>query len=217
MQSLIQLIERHADEESEFRYYIDNILLAEVSEVDRPDVCIETCASLMQGISKAIIHRLEPDCDRNAIEELTLPQQVRRAFSVLQENDDVIELEFMRAAENMARVAGTLRNNRGDVSHGRAAPKELQSDRSLSRLVLNVSEAVLRYMLASYFTIKPEIAPILGYEEYPDFNDLLDEENPLNGKPLYSRALYDQYYEDYRIQLESYLSDNAGVDGAEDA
>ncbi len=217
MQSLKELIERHADEESEFRYYIDNIMLAEASESSRPDVCIETCASLMQGISKAIIHRLEPDCDRDIIEGLTLPVQVRRAFERLKENDDVIELEFMRGAENLARIAGTLRNSRGDVSHGRAAPKELQSDRSLSRLVLNVTEAVLRYMLASYFTIKPEVAAILDYNQHTEFNNMLDELYPLKGKPLYSRALYDQFYEEYRIQLAAHLSVDAEADEIEEA
>jgi len=63
----------------------------------------------------------------------------------------------------------------------------------------------LRYMLASYFSIRPEPEELVEYEENPEFNTELDELNPLEGKPLYSRALYEQYYEDYVLQLEDFL------------
>lgn len=45
----------------------------------------------------------------------------------------------------------------------------------------------------------------IEYEKYPDFNDLLDEEYPYDGKLLYSQALYKLYYEDYEIQLKAFL------------
>jgi hypothetical protein len=38
-----------------------------------------------------------------------------------------------------------------------------------------------------------------------EFNDSLDELYPLEGKPRYSRALYDQYQEDYQIQLQEFI------------
>jgi hypothetical protein len=38
-----------------------------------------------------------------------------------------------------------------------------------------------------------------------EFNDTLDELYPLPGKPRYSRALYEQYFEDYEIQLKEFL------------
>lgn len=207
MQSLKELIERHSPEESDFRYYITIIEKAERNEIDNPDICIECCASLFQGVSKSIVYRLDRGCDRESFERLTLHRQVKRAFTCLKEHDDVLEDSFATAAENLSRIAGEVRNARGDISHGRASPKELQSDRSLARLVLNVSEAVIRYMLASYFALKPEVEPIILYEANPDFNSSLDEENPLEGKPLYSLALYQQFYEDYRIQLSAFLDE----------
>ncbi|MEO1672984.1 MAG: hypothetical protein AAFR77_19770, partial [Cyanobacteria bacterium J06631_2] len=45
------------------------------------------------------------------------------------------------------------------------------------------------------------------YEDNPEFNDLLDEEYPLDGKLLYSQALYTLYYEDYEIRLQTYLDE----------
>ena len=213
MQSLKALIERNSHEESDFRYYVPIIDKAESTEVDHPDICIECCTSLFQGVSKSIVYRLDKTCDRKAFEALSLQRQVKKAFSCLKEHDDVLEEAFAVAAENLSRIAGEVRNARGDISHGRSTPKELRSDRSLSRLVLNVSEAVLRYMLASYFAIKPEMPPIIEYEAIPEFNTFLDSEFQLEGKPLYSLALYQQFYEDYRIQLTTFL-DNAGTDEA---
>ena len=84
------------------------------------------------------------------------------------------------------------------------SPKLLASDRSLARLVLVTTEALVRYMLATYFAIRPEPEQLISYEDFPAFNDQLDEANPLEGKPLYSRALYDQFYEDYIIQLQGF-------------
>ncbi|MEH6742687.1 hypothetical protein [Hyphomonas sp.] len=205
MRALVDLIERHAKSDSEFHYYITIIEKAEENEQSHPDITIECCTALFQGISKSIVHRLDPECDIPTLDRETLPKQVRYAFNCLKQNDDVVEDEYARAAENLARIAGSLRNVRGDISHGRAVPKELESDRSLSRLVLTTSEAVLRYMLASYFSIRPEPEQLVEYQENPAFNDELDELNPLEGKPLYSRALYEQYYEDYLVQLDDFM------------
>ena len=215
MQSLKDLIERHASEESDFRYYVPIIEKAERNEIDHPDICIECCTSLFQGVSKSIVYRLNPACERATFENMPLQQQVKQALRFLRQNDDVMEDAFPVAVENLARVAGTLRNSRGDISQGRAAPKELQSDRSLARLVLNVSEPVLRYMLASYFAIKPEVEPVIEYEANPNFNTSLDSDYPLEGKPLYSLALYQQFYEDYRIQLAAFLDDRELEEEAE--
>ncbi|MFD0985511.1 hypothetical protein [Methyloligella solikamskensis] len=215
MQSLKDLIERHSPEESDFRYYIPLIEKAKRNEVDHSDICIECCSSLFQGISKSIVFRLDRGCNRPAFEKLSVQQQVKQALRLLKQNDDVLEDAFPVAAENLARIAGTLRNTRGDISHGRATPKERQSDRSLARVVLKVSEPVLRYMLASYFAIKPEVEPAIEYEANPEFNAFLDEENPIAGKPLYSLALYQQFHEDYRIQLSAFLDDEEQEGAAE--
>jgi hypothetical protein len=48
-------------------------------------------------------------------------------------------------------------------------------------------------------------------------NDLLDEEYPYDGKLLYSQALYRMYYEDYEIQLKSFLDEQEPLDEEEGA
>lgn len=204
METLRELIERHSAENSEFRYYIPIINKALANEIPHPDIAIECCASLFQGISKTIVNRLDPPGDVEAFNNVSLQIQVRTALKCLAAGDDVIEIDFPRRVESLVQIVGALRNQRGDISHGRAVPKELQSDRSLARMVLNVSEAVLRYMLASFFALQPERLIVPDYDDNQDFNAYLDGNNPLRGKPLYSRALYDQYPEDYVIQLKDY-------------
>jgi Abortive infection C-terminus len=204
MRTVKELIQRYSSQHKEFEYYVPIIEKAERNEIEHPDITIECCSSLFQGVAKSIVYRLDPTCDKVTFEDKKLHQQVKAAALLLRANDDVFEDEFVRHYETLARAIGTLRNNRGDISHGRAIPKELQSDRSLSRLVLNMSEALLRYMLASFFALQPPIEDDVPYDANPEFNDYLDEENPLEGKPLYSLALYQQYYEDYLIRLAAY-------------
>lgn len=213
MQSLIELIERHADENSELRYYIPIIEKAERNEDQHPDICIECCASLFQGVSKTIVHRIDPPADKDAFDNGKLGWQVKRALQCLASKDGgVTEIDFPRRVESLVQIVGELRNQRGDISHGRAVPKELQSDRSLARLVLNVTEPVLRYMLATYFALKPERPFVPDYEANPQFNAFLDERTPVEGKVLYSRALYDQFPEDYGIELKDYQDLTADLD-----
>lgn len=205
MQTLVELIERHADENSELRYYIPIIEKAERNEVQHPDICIECCASLFQGVSKTIVNRLDPPEDKKAFESGSIGSQVKRALQCLASSDGgVTEIDFPRRVESLVQIVGELRNQRGDISHGRAVPKELHSDRSLSRLVLNITEPVVRYMLATYFALQPERPVIPTYAENNKFNEHLDEANPLPGNLSYSKALFDQYPEDYVIQLKEY-------------
>ncbi|RAK51308.1 abortive infection family protein [Phenylobacterium deserti] len=211
MQSLRELIERHSDENSEFRYYIGNIEKAERNEIDHPDVTIECCAALFQGLSKTIVKRLAPEQYGSEFENLSIGRQVKAALRCLAAGDETVELAFPVAAENLVRIIGELRNQRGDISHGRLVPKELQSDRSLARLVLNVTEPLLRYMLATYFALQPQRRLVSDYEENGIFNAWLDEQNPLLGRVSYSRALFDQYPEEYLIQLQDYLDQSAEI------
>ena len=217
MQTLRELIERHSEENSEFRYYIKHIDEAEANEISHPDITIECCTSLFQGVSKTIVNRLDPPEDLKGFIDGSVQSQVRAALKCLAAGDDVIEIDFPRRAESLVQIIGELRNQRGDISHGRAVPKELQSDRSLARLVLNLTEAVIRYMLASFFALQPERPLMPPYDDHEAFNAYLDEGANLPGKLIYSRALYDQFPEDYAIQLKEYTDEQDALSADLDA
>jgi Abortive infection C-terminus len=217
VQTLRELIERHSDANSEFRYYLPIIDKAERNEALHPDITIECCTSLFQGVSKTIVHQLEPASKGTSFDDDKLHNQVRRAFQCLKVRDDVLEDTLPTRALSMVQVLAELRNARGDISHGRAVPKELQSDRSLSRLVLHLTEPVLRYMLASFFAIQPERTIAPPYEDNETFNASLDEDMPMPDKLSYSRALYEQYPEDYVIKLKEYNDEQAELSAELDA
>src|SRR3954453_8881115 len=120
MRTLIELIERHADENSELRYYIPIIEKAERNEVQHPDICIECCAALFQGVSKTIVNRLDPPEDKKAFENASIGSQVRQALKCLASRDGgVTEIDFPRRVESLVQIIGELRNQRGDICHGR--------------------------------------------------------------------------------------------------
>jgi hypothetical protein len=211
VQTLRELIERHSEENSEFRYYIKHIEEAEANEVSHPDITIECCTALFQGVSKTIITRIGTPELQAGFEADHLHNQVRTAFKCLKVRDDVLEDALPTRALSLVQVLAELRNARGDISHGRIVPKELQSDRSLARLVLNVTEAIIRYMLASFFALQPERSFLPLYEDNEDFNTYLDDDAKLPGKLIYSRALYDQYPEDYVIRLKEFTDEQEAL------
>ena len=223
---LITLISINLEKFPEFDYYIPIIEKAKENEVPHPDIAIECCNSLVQGISKTVVLRLDPTADKEKLDksrsENSTDAIFKRALNCIKENDDVYEEDFVRRGVSLAFAISTLRNARGDISHGRAVPKELQSNRELARVVMEMTASLLRYTLASFYIIefdrasdeleeveipseKPETdLLIVNYEGNEEFNNYLDDQYALDGKVIYSKALYELYYEDYLLQLDEY-------------
>lgn len=229
MQRTTKLIKANQDQFPDCAYYLPLFSKARRNLTKHPDISIETCKSLLEGISKTIILGLDGsavsgDLDRKDVEPL-----VKSAARLLKANDDVIEENFINRVSGLAHSLGALRNARGDISHGKAVPKALESGCDFARLCLQMTDAMTFYMLQSYFTVTkpvPTTPPAgeeeavsllpggiqdIAYEENPEFNDELDTQYPLDGKLLYSDALYRLYYEDYVIALENYLDSLAEV------
>ena len=228
MDSLKSLITRNLDQFPDFEYYIPIIEKAERNQEAHPDIAIECCLSLIQGISKTIILKLdkkaEPDKLENDNNESRVHHQFKRAAELLKEHDDIYETAFTSSCSGLASTLTKLRNARGDISHGRAVPKILQSDIELARLIMEITDSLLRYTLGSFFAINldkkaKELERIaqeeedqIKYEDNQEFNEFLDEEYPYEGKLLYSQALYTLYYEDYAIQLQDFLDEQELLD-----
>lgn len=208
----------------DFDYYLPIIEKALNYEESRPDTAIECCNALLQGFSKTIILNLEAGVDRADLDkqsEAKSDKLVKRALRCLKDNDDVYEDDFATRGASLALAIATLRNARGDITHGKAVPKELQSHMSLAVVSNEMTGTILRYMYSSYLQIvadrsaksvplkvtkgEPKSDFNIEYGDNPDFNDLLDQENPLPGKMLYSEALFLSYIEEYQIQLDEFL------------
>lgn len=217
MERLRILITENLDKLPEFEYYLPIIDKALNYEQSRPDTAIECCNSLLQGFSKTIIVNLEgvEPSDLDKPSEAKSDKLIKRALKCLKENDDVYEDDFATRGASLALAIATLRNARGDITHGKAVPKKLQSACSLAEVTNEVTATILRYMFATYLPIKmalddevqeepSEEVVGIAYEDNPDFNEYLDDSNPVEGKLLYSEGLFHLYLEDYEIRLADY-------------
>ena len=204
MQGFEKIVEAYAADYPEFEYYLKHVQEIRNNEESFPDITIECCASLLQGISKSIVYRLDPAVDRKTFEVGKLEFQVKEAFRMIEGASDVVEIALPRACSTVARIAGEIRNARGDISHGKAVPKELESDASLARLALDVTEALTRYLFAHL--IRLDDKEIL-YSEFPDLNAELDERGPRIGLTPFSRLLFEHDFAAYEDAVDRYNSE----------
>lgn len=223
MRQAIELIVQNAGRFPEFRYYIGFMKKAERNLSNQPDVCIEICKSLLEGVSKSIIERLDETAARTELDKLDVGKLAKRAADLLRQNDDVVEDDFITRSTSLAYALGALRNARGDVSHGKAVPKTTSSNDRLSAFSMQMAESVICYMLDAFFALpdkaaaaspiveaedtEPKGLPEVSYEDNEAFNQFLDDAFPLEGKLFYSFALYQLYYEDYLIRLAEFQND----------
>jgi Abortive infection C-terminus len=232
-----KLIQANQERFPDCAYYLPLFGKARRNIAAHPDICIETCKALLEGIAKTIVLGLDSTATRDDLDKKEVEPLVKAAARLLRANDDVIEDNFINRVSGLAHSLGALRNARGDISHGKAVPKIEESDREFARLCLQMTDAITFYMLQSFFTRvspvdaesmrtnaeEPEILPggipNTKFEDNLAFNEDLDRRYPLEGKLLYSDALYRLYYEDYVIELEAFndaRSEEGGDDGDAD-
>jgi hypothetical protein len=237
VQRTSKLIKANQDQFPDCAYYARLFSKARRNVAKHPDISIETCKSLLEGISKTIILGLDNSAIGSDLDKKDVEPLVKSAARLLRANDDVIEENFINRVSGLAHSLGALRNARGDISHGKAVPKTLESGCDFARLCIQMTDAMAYYMLKSYFSVTQPVQttiveeddqaaellpggiPAIDYDANPEFNDELDQKYPLDGKVLYSEALYRLYYEDYVIELEAYqeeLEENIDPDIAGD-
>ncbi|SIO95757.1 hypothetical protein [Vibrio spartinae] len=237
-----------------FEYYMNfedhDVYYIAIEKKITADNCIETCKSLIEGISKSILQRIDLRVDhirkRFSSQDLT---GLETTFDKMKGNGEDFHTLFQRAVlvlnnyhpscqkelldsfgKNFCRYLARIRNDRGDIAHGRAAPKTEKSSIQLAHLVENLTDLIISHMLEILSLIdfekedKPQIKAMieasflekdsesLGLIEREEqqiraFNESLDEQYRYAGKVRYSLALYEQYEDDYLTQLQEYITD----------
>lgn len=153
----------------------------------------------------------------------------RQAVLVLSIYHHSCEKDLLNKLGNeFCKYIGKVRNTDGPISHGQTSPKSNSNSKTLASMVEGVTDIIAFHMLEIFslidfqledtpseeqaiiesFMLKPEdeLVAISDREKLVrEFNESLDELYPLDGKPIYSRALYDQYQEDYEIQLQEFI------------
>jgi hypothetical protein len=198
--SEIARVKRHRLE-----YYESHLTLIEGFIDEKPDISIETCKALIEGLSKLALHMLNQEPLESHKKDDVQPL-FKRALKELQKGRGFSDVDLINRLGAVVQYVGELRNQHGDISHGRASLKEQVNDADFADLIIGVTDSLCTYMLRRL----DQLTDIeLQYEDNPDFNNFLDEGSPLRSGIRFSRALFDQDRTAYEIELGDYkLLDN---------
>lgn len=179
----------------------------------------ECCKSILESITKNIVKMLDQAKTEKQINDADLGTLISWSKKVLLEHDVVKELlpkeelELVFSSINQwLRFLGQVRNKLGEVSHGKIFPRPYSLDNKVSKFIIHNTDGFAHFLIDLVIRIDQNLQKYI-YESFEDFNDYLDELNPLEGKILYSKALYDQDYDAYSEELDNYLdSQNTASD-----
>ena len=200
--------EIHRVKRHNLQYYHSHLTLVESYIEEKPDISIETCKALIEGISKLALHLLaqEPiDSHRNE----NLDDLFKRSLSELQKGRGYSDVDLIKRLVSVVKYIGEVRNSHSDISHGRASLKDQVNDADFAELVIGVTDSLCTYMLRRLDILSEK--EIL-YDDNQEFNDYLDGQYPLDGVVLYSKALFDQEFETYEIELGDYMIEKEQAD-----
>lgn len=185
-------------------YYHSHLALIESYIEEKPDMSIETCKALIEGISILALHILTQE-PLNSHQNDSFFDLFKRALGELQKGRGFSDIDMVKRLGSVVHYLGEIRNSHCDIGHGRASLKDQVNDADFAEFIIGITDNLCTYMLRRLDQLSDKE---LLYEEHPAFNDSLDEENPMPGKILYSKALFEQEFETYEIQLGDYMLEN---------
>ena len=138
-------------------------------------------------------------------------------IAIYQEDLDTPVIDEM---VKVVKAIGTVRNKRGDVSHGHVSPKNESSNEHYAKFVMQSSARICEYLLSLFYEIDLPVVSEVAYLDNPAFNDFIDDSFNLSLEEkadfvdvIYSKALYEQDYDDYYERLGEYLAEQESEDG----
>ena len=123
-------------------------------------------------------------------------------MSELQKGRGFSDIDMMKRLGAVVKYLGEIRNNHCDIGHGRASLKDQVNDADFAEFIIGITDNLCTYMLRRLDQLSEKE---VQYEDNPAFNQYLDEESPMPGKIFYSKALFEQEFETYEIQLGDYM------------
>lgn len=192
------IIQQNITKHTHFEEYFKLLDIIEEHEINNPDICIETCKALIEGISKTILVNIDDSRNKETIDKDDLPKLFSTVSSILPQKCPDIEGDFVNRFGQIIKTIGEIRNKRSDISHGRMAPKFVYSSAKFATTVVNMTDSMLEYILEHYFSIPLESNTILEYEKLNEYNDWLDENTDFPIKKVkYSKLLFENDREEY--------------------
>jgi Abortive infection C-terminus len=202
-----QLLDHLPQRFSDFDYY--QVIVSKIvgNQSDNPDIAIESCKSLIEGLSKSILKHTDKsyrDSQRPTDEFSPLFKKAVNAMAARGAN---IEESLTKSVGNFVHQLGSVRNERGDISHGKSAPKLIASSPHLAAMVIQATDGLVSFLLHELFALDLSDFTPLAYDDNRDFNNYLDELYQIEGGLSYSRALFDQDQVGYEEQLKDFKTE----------
>lgn len=210
-----------------------------------PDIAIETCKSLLEGLclkglsllsdkfnnSKSLRIKCKNDLKvltRTAYDEVCndyVESQIHESLSnmlidisVAQRIKDNAKRKIREQAVEAVSKVSAIRNERGDISHGRNYPKSQESSVMLSKSICSITDGICSFMIdqvAEKYLIKLKTRDRLIYQDMTKFNDWLDEMHQVSSiKVDISKILYENAYDKYE---EYYITEYIDLIETEEA
>lgn len=193
-----------------------------------PDIAIETCKSLLEGLclkglsllsdkyinSKSLKTKCKNDLKvltSTAFDEVYtdyVESQVHESLanmlidiSVTQKIKHNAKRKVRKQAIEAIAKVSAIRNERGDISHGRVYPKTQESSITLSKSISSITDGICSFMIeqiAEKYLLKLKTQDRLIYQDLADFNDWLDDMHHVSSiKVDFSKILYENAYDKY--------------------
>lgn len=189
-----------------FSIYERQVSLIEDSVESNPDLCVETCKTLIEGICKTILTNKGIDYSKYDKFQVLVRVTIE---NMLTENDSYGEAlsEIARRISSVAQKISEIRDSAGFASHGQDI-EHISISYSLSLLTSRITDVIGGFILHFYRTHSDRGISRIMYQDYKSFNDYYDEQNPIYIGDIFisaSEALYSQDIEAYKEALFFYL------------
>ncbi len=219
MERVKLLLHQHKHTYSDFEYYHLHIEKIENNKSKNPDIAIESCKSLIEGVSKSVLNRLDITFDEKKESSGKNPRSVqwffKKSLEKIAEKSEEFEASFVASSGQIINIISEIRTKRGDISHGKSVPKLVESSPEFAEMVTNMTDLIVSYTLKHFFQIDTTDKDKLDYfpkdEENPNedeetiikYNTYLDESQP--DFPIsttsYSQLLYENDYDEYETRF----------------
>jgi len=171
----------------------------------RPDICIEGCKSLIEGVSKLIYFNLDfENKNISKWKDFNFQKKFRKAIMAL-DMEEGYEKEFIEDNFNLILRLGQIRNDRGDIAHGQNYPKKSYSNINFATFISLWSEGLCYFMLSEYIKNKQKEDEIIyNPKQFAEFNNYLDDLHS-EFEISYSQALREQDPSKYELLMDAHF------------
>ncbi|WP_151692266.1 abortive infection protein [Acinetobacter sp. TUM15053] len=184
------------------------------------DTLIECSKSFIEAIAKNAIIKLNSNEKIKDINEAKLGDLFKKTRKAICEHSSIEKLMpisevelFFSALNQWMLFIGKIRNDIGEVSHGKILPKSYSIDLNMAQIFSEIIDRFVYIILLMLLEIDLSYLQNYRYENFPDFNEYLDDQYELPNGLSYSRALFEQDYDAYSEELDNYL-DAQGIEVA---